>query len=283
VTRFIDLHVHPPVAEFLEGPFAPFLDGLARHRGSPIEPMSLHDLAAHYRERDGRAVLLAWDAETATRRRPLTNETVARFVADHPDVFFGFGSIDPHKGAAAVAEVHEARRLGLRGLMVHPAVQGFSPSDRMAYPVWETAEALRLPVLVHTGFTWVGGGEPGGSGIQLGHSNPLHVDRMAADFPRLQIVLVHPSWPWTDVAVAVAVHKGNVYLELSGWPPDRLPAVLLDRLGGPLADRVLFGTDFPIGTPDEWMAAWERADLPDSLTRAVLHDNAARLLGLAPG
>lgn len=280
MTRFIDLHVHPPVAEFLEGPFAPFVAGLARHHGAAIRPMSLHDLAAHYRDRDGRAVLLAWDAETATRRRPLSNATVAGFVADHPDVFLGFGSVDPQKGAAAVADVHEARRLGLRGLMVHPAVQRFSPSDRMAYPVWETAEALGLPVLVHSGFTSVGAGETGGSGIQLAHADPLHVDKMAAEFPSLQIVLVHPSWPWTDVAVAVAVHKGNVYLELSGWPPDRLPDVLLDRLDGPLADRVLFGTDFPITTPDAWMEAWNRAGFSEALTRAVLHDNAARLLGL---
>jgi predicted TIM-barrel fold metal-dependent hydrolase len=126
----------------------------------------------------------------------------------------------------------------------------------------------------------VGAGEPGGSGIQLGHADPLHVDRMAADFPKLPIVLVHPSWPWTDVAVGVAVHKGNVHLELSGWPPDRLPGVLLDRLDGPLADRVLFGTDFPITTPDAWIAAWERAGFSEELTRAVLHDNAVRLLGL---
>jgi predicted TIM-barrel fold metal-dependent hydrolase len=280
VTRFIDLHVHPPVAEFLEGPFAPFAAGRARHDEAPVEPMALHDLAAYYRERQGRAVLLAWDAETATKRRALTSAAVAGFVADHPDVFLGFGSVDPHKGAAAVAEVHEARRLGLRGLMVHPAVQRFSPSDRMAYPVWETAQSLGLPVLVHSGFTFVGAGDKGGSGIQLGHADPLHVDRMAADFPQLPIVVVHPSWPWTDVAVAVAVHKGNVHLELSGWPPDRLPGVLLDRLGGPLADRVLFGTDFPITTPDSWIAAWERAGFSEELTRAVLHDNAARLLGL---
>lgn len=280
MTRFIDVHVHPPVAEFLEGPFAPFLPGLELHHGVAIEPMSVRDLASFYRERDGKAVLLAWDAETATRRRPLSNETVAGFVADHPDVFLGFGSVDPHKGAAAVAEAHEARRLGLKGLMVHPAVQRFSPSDRMAYPVWETAEALRLPLLVHSGFTSVGAGQPGGSGIQLGHADPRHVDKMAADFPDLQIVLVHPSWPWTDVAVAVAAHKGNVSLELSGWPPDRLPPELLERLHGTLGERVLFGTDFPITTPDEWIERWERVGFPEALTRAVLHDNAARLLGI---
>lgn len=279
MTAFIDLHVHPPVAEFLDGPFAPYLEGLQR-RDALITPMSLDGLAGFYRERDGRAVLLAWDAETATRRRPLTNERVAEFVAEHPDVFFGFGSVDPFRGAAAVAGVHEMHRLGLRGVMVHPAVQGFAPSDRMAYPMWETAEALQLPVLVHSGFTMVGAGTRGGAGIHLGNADPVHVDKMAADFPDLQIVLVHPSWPWTDLAIAVADHKGNVYLELSGWPPDRLPDRLVDRIEGHLAERVLFGTGFPMTTPDEWLAAWQKAGFSEEITRAVLHDNAARLLGL---
>jgi predicted TIM-barrel fold metal-dependent hydrolase len=280
VTRFIDLHVHPPFAEFLDGPFAPYVESLERHRGVPLEPMSPADLASHYRDRDGKAVLLAWDAETATRRRPLTNEQVAAWVNQHPEEFIGFGSVDPFKGAAAVAGVHEARRLGLRGLMVHPAVQRFAPSDRMAYPVWDTAAELEMPVLVHSGYTSVGSGAPGGAAIELGNADPVHVDKMAADFPTLQIVLVHPSWPWTDVAIAVAQHKGNVHLELSGWPPDRLPERLVEGIGGSLAGRVLFGTDFPMTTPDEWIAAWDEAGFGETATRAVLHDNAARLLGL---
>lgn len=280
MTRFIDLHVHPPVAEFLDGPFAPYLEGLEHHRGVPLDAMSLSDLASYYRDREGKAVLLAWDAETATRRRPLTNEKVAEFVAAHPDVFLGFGSVDPYKGAAAVAGVHQAHRLGLRGLMVHPAVQRFAPSDRMAYPVWDTAASLEMPVLVHSAFTSVGAGAPGGAGIELGNADPIHVDKMAADFPTLPIVLVHPSWPWTDVAIAVARHKGNVHLELSGWPPDRLPEDLVDGIDGSLAERVLFGTGFPITNPDEWIAAWEKAGFSERATRAVLHDNAARLLGL---
>ena len=75
--------------------------------------------------------------------------------------------------------------------------------------------------------------------------DPMLVDRVAVDFPRLTIILAHPSWPFEEQAIAVARHKSNVYLELSGWSPKYLSRSLLDAVTGPLVDRTLFGTDFP--------------------------------------
>jgi len=280
VTRFVDVHVHPPLPSVLEGPFRPYLEGLARTLGRTIEPMDVDELAEYFRERSGRAVLMAWDAETATGRRGIGNEAVASLVAAHPDVFFGFGAVDPHKGAAAVAGINDAHRLGLRGLQFHPPVQRFSPADRRVYPLWEVAEELRLPVLVHTGFTALGAGDPGGSGVELGFADPMLVDRVAADFPRLPIILANPSWPWRDAAIAVARHKGNVYLELSGWSPADFPPILLEAICGPLMERTLFGSDFPFFDVDAWLSAWEDLDLPAEVGRRVLSGNAAELLGL---
>jgi uncharacterized protein len=280
VTRFIDFHVHPPVPEFLEGAFAPFLPGMEREFGRTFETVSVDELAEHYRSRDGRAVLLAWDAESATRRRPLTNARVAAMVDQHPDVLIGFGSVDPHKGAAAVAGVYEAARLGLRGIKLHPPAQRFSPSDRLAYPVWDAASATGLPVLVHTGYTAMGAGELGGRGVELRYGDPMLMDRVAADFPDLRIVLAHPSWPWQDQALAVARHKANVYLELSGWSPALLTEPLIQAIRGPLAERTLFGTDFPFITPDKWLGDFEKLDMPEDVARRILHDNAAELLGI---
>ena len=95
MTKFIDIHVHPPVEEFLHGPFAPYLDQLAAHFGRPLEVMTTAEIADYYRGLDGMAVLLAWSAQTATGTAPFRNETVADMVAEAPDVFVGFGSIDP--------------------------------------------------------------------------------------------------------------------------------------------------------------------------------------------
>ncbi|HEY5578980.1 MAG TPA: amidohydrolase family protein [Acidimicrobiia bacterium] len=280
MTRFIDVHVHPPVPQLLEGAFATFLPDLERYFGRQFPQMDIDTLADYYAERDGRAVLLAWDASTATGRQAFTSETVAALVASHPERFVGFGAVDPHRGEAAVSGVHQAAQLGLKGLKFHAPAQRFLPSERQFYSIFSAAQERRLICLFHSGFTGLGAGGPGGHGVRLGLGDPMHVDEVAAEFPRLRIVLAHPSWPWQDQALAVARHKPNVYLELSGWSPKYFDTALLDAITGPLQDRVLFGTDFPFLTPDKWLRDWEELGIPEEVSRKILHDNAARLLEL---
>ena len=280
MTRFIDIHVHPPVEEFLHGPFEPYLEQLAEYFGRPLEVMTTGEIADYYRQLDGKAVILAWSAQTATGNPPFRNETVADMVAEAPDVFVGFGSIDPHRGSAAVAAVHRAARRGLKGLKFHPSAQAFTPSEREFYPIFAAAEEHGLVVLSHTGFTGLGAGTPGGMGIRQQYAHPMHLDEIAATFPNLQIVMAHPSWPWQSDALAVAQHKTNVWIDLSGWSPKYMSEELLGAVRRTLSDRTLFGTDFPFITPERWLEDWDGLGMPEDLTRKVLHDNAARLLGL---
>jgi len=280
VTRFIDIHVHPPVEEFLNGAFAPYRQQLAEYFGRPLEVMTTVEIADYYRGLDGKAVILAWSAQTATGMPPFRNETVSQMVSEAPDVFLGFGSVDPHRGSAAVAAVHRAARDGLLGLKFHPSAQQFSPSDQEFLPIFEAAAEENLIVLSHTGFTGLGAGTPGGMGIRHRHAHPMQLDDIAATFPDLQIIMAHPSWPWQAEALAVARHKTNVWIDLSGWSPKYLSQELLDAVRGPLADRTLFGTDFPFITPEKWLRDWVTLGMPDDLSRQILHDNAARLLGL---
>jgi predicted TIM-barrel fold metal-dependent hydrolase len=280
VTRFVDVHVHPPLEEFYKGAFAPFCSGISDYLGREMPTLTVDEFADEYRSRNGIAVLWGWDAESATGQSAFGNDRIAGIVAAHPDVFVGLGSVDPHKGAAAVAGVHDARRLGLKGIAFHPPAQRFSPADREAYPIWEVAEEEELLVFFHTGFTVLGAGTPGGSGIRLAGANPMAVDQVAADFPGLNIVLAHPGLPWLDEAVALVRHKSNVHLELSGWLPERLPSVLAEALAGPIIERVLLGTDFPIRPLDGVVEAWEKSKLPKKARSRILVDNAAGLLGL---
>ena len=113
----------------------------------------------------------------------------------------------------------QLRDHAVRGFKFHPNIQQFFPSDRTAYPLYEVIEAAGVPALFHTGHSGIGSGLPGGGGIRLKYSNPMHVDDVAVDFPELKIVLAHPSFPWQDEALAVAVHKPQVYIDLSGWSP----------------------------------------------------------------
>ncbi len=282
MTRFIDVHVHPPVPAFLDGAFAPYVSQLEEYFKRPLQVMSGDELADYYREREGRAVLLGWDARTATGLPPFTTREVAELVEAHPDVFWGFGSVDPHRGAAAVAGVHEAARLGMKGLKLHPSAQRFTPSDREFFPIWEAAEEQGLVCLFHTGFTGLGAGSPGGMGVRQHHAHPMHLDEVAAEFPALVIIAAHPSWPWQDDALALARHKPNVYLELSGWSPKYLAPSLMEAVQGYLQDRTLFGTDFPFLTPDKWLKDWAGLGVPDEVTAKIVYGNAAALLTERP-
>jgi predicted TIM-barrel fold metal-dependent hydrolase len=264
----------------MQGPFGPYLGDLEEYFGRSFPEMTGDELADYYAEQDGVAVLLAWDARTGTGRAAFRSEQVAELVAEHPERFIGFGSVDPHLGEAALSGVHEASQLGLKGLKFHPPAQAFTPSKREYYPIFEAAQERGLICLVHSGFTGLGAGTPGGAGVQLGHAHPMHVDEVAARFPRLTLILAHPSWPWQEEAIAVARHKSNVYLELSGWSPKYFEPSLLAAITGPLQDRTLFGTDFPFITPDKWIADWEELGISDEISRKILYENAARLLGL---
>jgi predicted TIM-barrel fold metal-dependent hydrolase len=242
---------------------------------------TLNEIAAHYRERSMAAVVFTVDAEAATGVPAVPNEEIAEAARRHSDVLIPFASIDPAKGRAGVRQV---RRLvdeyGVRGFKFHPNIQAFFPNDRAVYPLYEAIEECGAIAVFHTGQTGIGAGAPGGGGIRLKYSNPMFVDDVAADFPELSIILAHPSFPWQDEALAVATHKPKVYIDLSGWSPKYFPPQLVQYANTLLKDRVLFGTDYPVLTPDRWLAEFAKLPIKDEVRPLILKENAARLLGL---
>ncbi|HEX2313241.1 MAG TPA: amidohydrolase family protein [Thermomonospora sp.] len=281
----IDVHTHAEISKSGHRSLSPELFAASEkyfkahgHRQPTIEEM-----AAYYRERKMAAVVFTVDAEHATGHPPIGNEEVAEGCAAHPDVLIPFASIDPWRGRAGV---REARRLveqyGVRGFKFHPSLQGFAPNDPMAYPLYEAIEELGVPALFHTGQTGIGAGVPGGGGIRLRYSDPMLVDDVAVDFPELRIILPHPSFPWQDEALAVATHKPYVYIDLSGWSPKYFPPQLVRYANTLLKDKVLFGSDYPVITPDRWLADFAALDIKPEVRPGILKHNAARLLGLAP-
>ena len=106
------------------------------------------------------------------------------------------------------------------------------------------------------------------------------VDDVAADFPELTIIGAHPAWPWQDEMLAVAMHKANVYIDLSGWSPKYFPPSLVHYTNFALGDKVLFGSDYPVLTPERWMKDFEGAGFKEELHPKILRENANRLLKL---
>src|SRR5256885_6132829 len=243
---------------------AGYLEAAEAYFRSPAERPPLEQLAGRYRQLSARAVLLAWDAETATGRPRVPNETVAAACRDHPDVFTGLGSVDPHKGEAAVAEVARIAELGLRGVKFHPSLQEFAPDDESYWPVFAACERHGLLALFHTGTSGIGARQPGGQGIRLDYARPIRLDAVAAPHPDLTVVAAHFGWPWHMELVAMALHKTNVYLDISGWSPRRIPRELIPEISGRLSDRFLWGSDFPFLTPERCLDEITTLGLPEA-------------------
>ncbi len=242
----------------------------------------LDAIAGYYRERGLAAVVFTVDAHVATGHPALSSEEIIAAAAKHDDVVIPFASVDPLDGPSAVARLRDLAAAGARGLKLHPSLQAFVPNERAHYPLYEAAAELWLPVVFHTGQTGIGAGLPGGRGIKLRYSDPMLIDDVAADHPALTVVLAHPSVPWQDAAISIATHKANVYIDLSGWSPKYFAPQLVRAVNGLLKHKVLFGSDYPVLTPDRWLADFAALEIKPAVRPLVLKDNAARMLGLAP-
>jgi len=278
----IDVHTH---AERNEGEAQDpvtigVLEAAAKYFGSSPSQPTAQEVADYYRERNMLAVVFTVDDEAGMGRRRIGNEQVLAAARANPDVLIPFGSVDPHKGKLAVREARELVQAGVRGFKFHPNTQAFWPNDRTHYALYEVIAEAGLIALFHSGTTGIGAGMPGGGGVRLKYSNPMAVDDVAADFPELDIILAHPSFPWQDEALAIAVHKPNVYIDLSGWSPKYFPENLIRYTNTQLKGKMLFGSDYPLITPDRWLSDFERLPIRDEVRPLVLKENAARLLGL---
>ncbi len=280
--KAIDIHVHPHDEEAIAAKGARNQQ-MAKYFGKKTQATSLDELADRYREKEMMAVLLNSTDESSSGIKPVPNDHIADAVKRNPDVFIGFGAVDPWQGRVAVDEAKRcAEELGLRGLgELNPGRQGFYPNDPHFYPLWETASEHGLVVLLHGGMMGSGAGTPGGMGFKLKYTRPIpYVDDVAADFPHLKIIAAHPSWPWQEESLAVARHKSNVYIDLSGWAPKYFPPQLVQYADTILSDRVLFGSDWPVLDPDRWLGEFDQLPIRESSKKKILLENACKLFGI---
>ena len=280
--RAIDVHVHPMNPAYVEASM-PFIPAAQRMFKGKFAARPDTQIAEDFRRDGALAIPIAWDAENGAAGGIYSNEALAALSRDYPDVFLpGWAMVDPWRGRKGLEEIeHAIRTLGLLGVKDQPPVQGFSPNDRQFYPIWDLLQSLGAPVLIHSGTTAIGAGEPGGLGFKLGHARPIpNIDDVAADFPRLNIVAAHPGWPWTEELIAVAIHKANVSIDVSGWGPKYVPAPLKHDMQRRLQDKVLFGSDYPGWSPGQCCDEWEMEGFRPGVIEKLFHQNAIRILKL---
>lgn len=273
--RAIDVHIHPPR---FDG--APRVDTSRYLRGDP-PPATADEMAQKYRDLDIFGVLSPINSESARGETAISNEYIAELVARYPEQFIGFGSVDPWRGKMAVKEVTRIKELGLRGVKLMPITQEFYMNETRFYPIYEKCVELGLVLLVHSGTTAAGAGQPGGGGLKLKYAQPIpYMDDVAADFPDLSMILAHPAFPWQEQQIAMMMHKPNVYMDLSGWSPKYFSPLLIQYANTLLQDRVLFGSDYPGFSIDRWLTDFAAVPFRDEVRPKILLENARRLLGL---
>jgi predicted TIM-barrel fold metal-dependent hydrolase len=254
-------------------------EAMGRYFRYQPQHQTVPEMAAMYRKLKMAFVVFTVDSPKEPRK--ISNEEIAELAHQHSDVAIPFASIDPHRGEEGV---RAARRLikdyGVKGFKFHPTVQEFFPNDRLAYPLYEAIAEAKLPALFHTGQTGAGAGTRGGGGLRLKYSNPLTLDDVAADFPDMPIVLAHPSFPWQEEALSVATHKPQVYIDLSGWSPKYFPPILVQYANTLLKDKILFGSDYPVISPEKWVEEFDKLPIKPEARPKIMKENAARLLQL---
>jgi predicted TIM-barrel fold metal-dependent hydrolase len=182
----------------------------------------------------------------------LPNASLSEYCAAVPDLYVGYGGIDPNMPTkAALDELDRCvKDLGIAGLKFHPAYQNFFPDDRdRMYPIYERCVEYDLPLLFHTGSTRM-------THCSIRSCKPEMIDSVATDFPNLRIIMSHFGWPWTEEALAVMWRHENVYCDLSGWLPKHIydtQPIVFQYMNSVLPDKFVFGSDFPAISPKVWM------------------------------
>lgn len=270
----IDFHVHtayyrsrtPAYMELLRQAWGDRMDWMLETYSSPQAFVGLMDESGiDY------AVILA---ELA----PITsgiaaNEDVAQFCSQSPRLI-PFASIDPNTSENPVDELAElVRNQGFKGLKLYPTYQHFYPNESKIYPLYAKAQELDIPVLLHIGSSIF-------TGSRLKYADPIYLDDVAVDFPELTLVQAHSGRPfWYQKALTLARIHENVYMEVSGLPPQNLLTYFpeLERI----AHKVVYGSDWPsVATIKENIIALEGLNLNAEAKRMILGQNAARLLKL---
>jgi predicted TIM-barrel fold metal-dependent hydrolase len=278
----VHVHVHDERARALQGPEAQAkFEQMATYFKREVKHTSVEEQAEQYRSKNMMAILVNGTDVTVTGRTPIPNDFIAETVQRFPDTFLGMGAIDPWQGELARREIVRMKELGLVGIgELNPARQHFYPNDPRFYPLWEEAERQGMVVLFHSGYAAAGSGSPGGGGVKLKYCQPMLLDDVAADFPGLKIICAHPSWPWTAESLAIARHKPNFFVDLSGWAPKYFPQELVHYANSIIQDRVLFGTDWPMIGVERYMSEFDELPWKPEVRQKILLDKAKKILGL---
>ena len=278
--RIIDLHCYPNTQKWIDCQ-GPYVEALEKYWGRAWQAKTEEEVVAEFTEFDIEALLVALDLTTTIETPPCDNNYVAGMRDRHDSIIQAWAAIEPALGQAAIDEAkHAINDLNMIGFHFHPIMQHIRVDDKSFYPLWDEITQLKVPVMIDVGMTGMGAGTPGGLGAKTRNAHPESIDALAADFPDLTIIMSHPGYPWIDETTAVALHKGNVFWEMSGWSPKYLPDSLKKDIRSRLKDKVMFGSDYPSIPYKRILSEWDQMGYSDDMLEKFFHRNAESILDL---
>ena len=265
----IDFHFHAPVREFLDF-LGEYAEPAIKYFNAKIEIRGLKETLDYY-ESFGikRFVVLPIDSTTFLGRR-IPNE-----IVKVDDRIVRFVSVDPVKPTAVDDLKRLIKEIEPVGVKLHPQLQGFHPLDERAMRLYDIIDNHGLVVVFHTGTSGIGAGVK--SNIRLDYGRPIYFDEIAVRYKNMRIVLAHFGWPWTEEAIAISLHKPNVYLDLSGWAPRYIPNEIWNYAKR-LDEKLLFGSDFPLISPERWIKEFTNVNISQDIKDKILKHNAEKLI-----
>ena len=278
--RIIDLHCYPNTQKWIDCQ-GPYVEALEKYWGRAWQAKTEEEVVAEFTEFDIEALLVVLDLTTTIETPPCDNNYVAGMRDRHETIIQAWAAIEPALGQAAIDEAkHAINDLNMIGFHFHPIMQHIRVDDKSFYPLWDEITQLKVPVMIDVGMTGMGAGTPGGLGAKTRNAHPESIDALAADFPDLTIIMSHPGYPWIDETTAVALHKGNVFWEMSGWSPKYLPDSLKKDIRSRLKDKVMFGSDYPSIPYKRILSEWDQMGYSDDMLEKFFHRNAESILDL---
>jgi predicted TIM-barrel fold metal-dependent hydrolase len=279
--KMIDFRVRPPLAGFLDMVMytqPERRDRFTRQLGlEPAPSAAARSMPLLLEEMKAASVVHGVvTARVSDYFGSVSNADIAAIVKAHPGVFSGMAAVDPTNRKAAIAEIDAAMAAGFVGVTIEPGAYPVPiyADDRRLYPIYAHLEDRNIPVVIMTG---------GNAGPDISYSDPVQLDRVAADFPNLRIVVSHGNWPWVSQIIHIAFRRANVYISPDMYLRE-MPGMAdyLKAADGFLADRFLFASAYPL-VPLEAYAKWFLTlPLKAENMQKCVYQNAADLLGIAP-
>ena len=266
--KVIDVWAQHPTKRFIS---EPFFDSLKKWTGQNFQDISL-ELTLHAMKSAGvnKSLISAWYGPNGPL---ISNEEVLEITIQHPDLFVGIASADLRDPVKAVRTLRKyVTEHGFKGLRIVQWLWELPCTHPLYYPLYAACVELNVPVCLQVGLT--------GPLRSSESGRPLHIERIALDFPDLKIVCGHIGYPWQVEMIAFATKFTNVYIDTSAYLPKRYPSELVAYMKSHGRHKVMFGTNYPMLTPEACLKELSILGLDQETTELFLHKNARKIFAI---